>query len=708
MTHPLLMAENFVRGGERPRAVRWYRRAAETALEAGDLDATLVSSQRGIDCGAEGEERGALGVLQGEAHLWRGDVARAEETGQTALDLLVRGSPLWFRLVGGAVLLSAQSGKYDRLATLVGQLRDEGTRPQGIAAQALCFTIAHWLLLFLGQRQMAAEFRPRLDEIAQGHGKDDPLARGWVDFGRHYWAKLIDGEAAAALCWARESRRHFEAAGDLRTVGMAGLHVAWALSELGRWDEAIAILRPVLAAGARRGMGVHVAHAKRFLAPALAFTGALDEALAFGLEAKEELASNRMTGGVARKELARVLLVRGDAEGAEREAAAGIEELVFLPFHRAHAQAIHAQALLALGDSERALAAARASIASGNVADGDALARLVEVEALAALGKAEESAAALRAAHERLQARADAVAARMALEVVTPGPPWGTALRAAGHRRRRTCAGASASSRAWPSTRARSRSGATTRRCRPGRRRPGSSSPFRVGRAPSRAGKSAVPKRTRASRSRFPQRRRTMTRMKPSLPGRPFRVKGLVYLGTRGFYADTVPGGLDAVLTAAGDPALVKFMGQVFVPGGWYDQRPLLRLGQAAARLLGIPYTSLVRTLAAKAAHRDIHGVYRVLLKLASPELVASRLPRAAIQYFDWGSAQGRMVEPGLYQASIVGVPEEVLVWLGATLEGFVPVALGRAGARDVKVQAAKPRRGDNGVITASYDFRWS
>jgi tetratricopeptide (TPR) repeat protein len=415
-TDPLLLAEHFERGGERPRAVSWYRRAAEMALEAGDLDATLASSQRGIACGAEGEERGVLGVLQGEAYLWRGDVARAEETGQAALDLLTRGSPLWFRLAGGAVLLSAQSGKYDRLATLVGQLRDEPTRPLGVAAQALCFTIAHWLLLFLGQLEMAAEFRPRLAEIAETHGRDDPLARGWVDFGRHYWAKLSEGEPAAALCWARESSRHFEAAGDVRTVGMAGLHVAWALSELGRWDEAIGILRGVLAAGARRGMGVHVAHAKRFLAPALAFTGALDEALAVGLEAKEELADNRMTGGVARKELARVLLVRGDAAAAEREAAAGIEQLMFLPFHRAHAQAIHAQALLALGEHSRALAAAHASMASGNVADGDALARLVEVEALAALGKAEQSGAALRAAHQRLQARADRVEARMALE----------------------------------------------------------------------------------------------------------------------------------------------------------------------------------------------------------------------------------------------------------------------------------------------------
>jgi hypothetical protein len=77
-----------------------------------------------------------------------------------------------------------------------------------------------------------------------------------------------------------------------------------------------------------------------------------------------------------------------------------------MPFHRAHAQAILAQALLGLGRADEALVAARASLESGNVADGDALARLVQAEALELLGRREEARDALMTARDRLLDRA--------------------------------------------------------------------------------------------------------------------------------------------------------------------------------------------------------------------------------------------------------------------------------------------------------------
>jgi tetratricopeptide (TPR) repeat protein len=405
-TDPLVLAEHFERGGEPHRAVAWYQRAAEDAVEGGDLDAAIARAQRGVDCGATGEVLGVLRILQAEAFLWRGQLDEADAHGTEAFELLPRGSPLWFRIAGGGVLLSAQVGRYDRLAILVSVLREEPPRTEGAAAQALSFTVVTWLMLFLAQREVAGHFHERLEELDRRCGADDPVARGWIEIGRFYWAKFAADDLEASLRHARAAVAAFESAGDVRTVGLGRLHVGWALTELGGYREAVALLREVISSGEKRRLGVHVAHGKRFLAPALALAGSKAEGYKLGVEAKALLANNRMTGGIARKELARILVIRGELETAEREARASIEELSVLPFHRAHAQAILAQALLGLGRADEALAAARASIDSGNVADGDALARLVRAEALHALGREDEARQALASARDRLLDRA--------------------------------------------------------------------------------------------------------------------------------------------------------------------------------------------------------------------------------------------------------------------------------------------------------------
>src|SRR5690242_11825085 len=123
-----------------------------------------------------------------------------------------------------------------------------------------------------------------------------------------------------------------------------------------------------------------------------------------------------------------------------------------------------------------------------------------------------------------------------------------------------------------------------------------------------------------------------------------FNVKGLVYRGTREFYDKRLQGGLDALRRELVDPELVRFWEQAFSPGAWYDLYPLMSINQAAARIAGVPYTTLVTENAAYIAERDINGVYRLLLKLATPELVASKLPRASLQYLDFGEAEGRLV----------------------------------------------------------------
>ncbi len=190
-----------------------------------------------------------------------------------------------------------------------------------------------------------------------------------------------------------------------------------------------------------------------------------------------------------------------------------------------------------------------------------------------------------------------------------------------------------------------------------------------------------------------------------------FRVKGLVYQGAREFYATAVIGGLDAVHAELRHPGLEAFWAQHFVPGGWYDILPIVEISRSAAHAAGVPHLRFVRDNAAWVARRDIGGVYRALLKLASPSLVATRLPRAALQYFDFGSAEGNVTGNTL-RAWQRGVPEPLGRWLIACVEGFAPVALGAAGAQNVVVRAELPESAgeDRGqrVVNLAYEIRWT
>ena len=124
-----------------------------------------------------------------------------------------------------------------------------------------------------------------------------------------------------------------------------------------------------------------------------------------------------------------------------------------------------------------------------------------------------------------------------------------------------------------------------------------------------------------------------------------FRAKGLVYLGAREYYNEVVPGGAAAVRAAiadTGDRALSAFFEQHFVASGWYDILPVATISAFAARLRGIPHAQQVRENSAWLAKRDLRGVYRILVSMSSVAMVAMRLPRLSMRYFDFGARTER------------------------------------------------------------------
>ena len=191
----------------------------------------------------------------------------------------------------------------------------------------------------------------------------------------------------------------------------------------------------------------------------------------------------------------------------------------------------------------------------------------------------------------------------------------------------------------------------------------------------------------------------------------PLRAKGNIYLGAIRYYQAQVPGGVPAVLARLTQPKLVAFLGQRFVAGGWYDVGPLAPFGEAAAQVAGLAHLDFLKQQARAQAMTDIHGVYKVLLKLASPEMVMSRLPRAANQYFDFVRAEVKELAPRHWESHAHGIPAVAAGTYMATTEAFVVRALELAGAKNVRHRWFTPEPAGShqgiAIVTTRRELSW-
>lgn len=186
-----------------------------------------------------------------------------------------------------------------------------------------------------------------------------------------------------------------------------------------------------------------------------------------------------------------------------------------------------------------------------------------------------------------------------------------------------------------------------------------------------------------------------------------FRTKGLTWRGAREFWDRRVPGGAAAVAAGCA-PEHRRLLEDAVLASAWYDALPIVPIAAVAAELAGVPLAELVRENAVYVARRDVTGVHRFLLSLVSPETVAVRLGKVSLQYFDFGTEESRRISAGVVQTARRGIPEPLADWLGWCIEGFVPIALEHAGARDVVVtETSRARDGvRDGVPLVAIEIR--
>jgi eukaryotic-like serine/threonine-protein kinase len=400
-----VLAEHFERGQERPHAVTWYRRAAEQALGGHDLAATIQRAEKGVACGAGGEELGLLRLLQAESHGWLGENDAAAKHSLAAMRVLAPGGEAWFSAAGEAAAALGKLGRIAELRALTDELRAAGASRPVSGAHAIALARAAIQYFLFWEMEPGAALTAEL-QAARETCADDPRVVAWIEAAFGYKA-FEESDTESAVSHHLSAARHYERAGDLRNACLEQIDAADALIGAGIAEEAERVVAAAIPVAERMRLQAATKLALSIQALALVFQGKSEPAYAAASTAVDRFPSGeqpRVATTFALLGLGLALRLRGDLAGAEarlREAVALGDPAVL------SVRICLARVRLERGDPASAMGIAREVL--GEMPDfhyWKPLALLVLAEALDAVGDKVAARAALARAREHMLAGA--------------------------------------------------------------------------------------------------------------------------------------------------------------------------------------------------------------------------------------------------------------------------------------------------------------
>lgn len=392
----------------------------------------LVCAGDGIDARWQGE----LYLLEAVANRYQGQMREMRSCASEAALRVPHGSAPYCRAIEAIAQAHGvlqepeglEAAMRDLLAAEVAfdpqDLASEGMRELGAAyAISLARTGGHGILA--GQTALGSVLLRRSEEVAADLPDDAAVAAALQR------AQALEvhfkGDLGTTLRLHIAAHAGFQAAGDLRNTAGEAANIGCAQVRLGALSEAEGVLRAALVDSDRLGLSFVRVSALQDLGLAVALQGRLAE----GIALEEEAGALARDTGLrsyelsSRFQLARLALMSGDIERAERESRSQLEEADALGCHRAHALTVLSAAALARDRGAEALAAATEAMdilaAEGAIEEGESLIRLAYAEALHAVGDARAPAAfaaARRSVLERAERIVDAELRRSFLERV--------------------------------------------------------------------------------------------------------------------------------------------------------------------------------------------------------------------------------------------------------------------------------------------------
>jgi hypothetical protein len=156
-------------------------------------------------------------------------------------------------------------------------------------------------------------------------------------------------------------------------------------------------------------------------------------------------------------------------------------------------------------------------------------------------------------------------------------------------------------------------------------------------------------------------------------------VKGNAVLGVVRFVERTYGADGLARLTAELPDSDQAVLRGILLPGGWYPIGLWNRLGDRQVQIFGSGNADSFRPVAEFIASSDLSSIYKVLLKVATPEMILWRTPSLWERYFNVGRAEPQEEEPNKFVVHITGSVREDEGPGPVTCAAGVPAWLARA-----------------------------
>ena len=411
---PVILAEHYHKGEAPERAFTWFSRAAEQALAASHLNATIEYAERAVSLAAHREgldtELGRLRLLQAEAHNWSSQYNTARTRAREAMERLPAGTSDWARAAEQTGWASSVLGNTTVLHEIAQELMDFAPPELDSVYVSSAVSCATWLLYY-GAASTSQALKELVEARTESNRGSPRIAAAIAELDG-VAASLANDWYRAAMCF-QNSTDAWNEVGDQRRVCLAESNLGVMLRELGQYERASRVLRRAIDHAERLELSFFIALYELDLVISLARSGHVDEAEASLTsigpveDPRQEVSNSIYKAQIALfgHQFARALdRIDRTLESIDKVQVRGVW---------AYAQAVRAQALLAVERPQEALAAAQLGMDQLDkgimMEEGEALLRLVHAEALHACGQRDRAKQAIKVARDRLLGRAELV-----------------------------------------------------------------------------------------------------------------------------------------------------------------------------------------------------------------------------------------------------------------------------------------------------------
>jgi hypothetical protein len=160
-----------------------------------------------------------------------------------------------------------------------------------------------------------------------------------------------------------------------------------------------------------------------------------------------------------------------------------------------------------------------------------------------------------------------------------------------------------------------------------------------------------------------------------------------------------------AEIVAQVDEETKKLLQSVISSSSWYSLDLFLRFLAVELKKSAQGNEQVLITRSEKVVERQLRGVYKIFVKMGSPEFLMKRIAAVHATYFNGVAIDFKLVSPGNAVIRYTGFePQHRLI--GFTLIGFFRKALELSGAKDRQVRFTTPIEDGKGFAELAVSWK--